>query len=156
MTHSPVGFIGPIEQTMVEDQVRIDRWLARSANPDRSVNEEAYAHFRRDLWRHIHIEKDVLLPFARRRHKGISSPTSDALRAGHRELARLLARRPAADVIEELRERLAEHNAAEEGPEGLYAVCDRLAAEERVTVAEQLKRQAEPPLSRVWPYYVRR
>ena len=63
--------VGPIEELMVADHVRLDRILRESERDDGTVDEERYAVFRHDLLRHIAMEEKVLLPFARERRAGV-------------------------------------------------------------------------------------
>lgn len=141
--------IGPIERFMVEDHVRIDRLFeaATSASP---IDETAYTQFRHGLLRHIAMEEKVLLPFARQRRGGDPLPMAHALRMDHGEIAKLLVRSPTRAIAEELRLVLGRHNPLEEGPEGLYATCDRLAGEDASLVVARLRAQPEVPLAKYY------
>jgi hypothetical protein len=121
-----------------------------SERPDGSVNEASFARFRHDLLRHIGMEEKVLLPFARAKRGGRSSPGADSLRADHGAIARLLVRSPTAGVLAELREILGRHNPVEEGPAGLYAACDAAAGDEAEELVERLRRQPEVPLAKYY------
>jgi hypothetical protein len=142
--------VGPIEQFMVEDHVRIDAWLARSEGPDGAIDADAYARFRHDLLRHIGMEEKVLLPYARAKQDGRPWSQAHLLRADHGAIARLLVRTPTADVVAELRALLGRHNPIEEGPAGLYAACDALAGEEAPAVVERLRGQPAVPLAKYY------
>jgi hypothetical protein len=141
---------GPIESFMSDDHARIDRLLHRAQASAGTVDAEAYAEFRRGLLRHIAMEEKILLPYARTRGGGRPLAIAAPLRADHGRIAKLLVPTPTPALCEELRDVLARHNAIEEGPEGLYASCDRLAAGEEELVLERLRAQPEVPLA---PHY---
>jgi hypothetical protein len=150
-------FVGPIEAFMVADHTRLDRQLSLSEREDGSIDEEAYAVFRHDLLRHIAMEEKVLLPFARERRGGEPLPVATALRVDHGAIAKLLVRSPTARIVDELRELLGRHNPLEEGPEGLYATCDALAAGDAELVVERLREQPRVPVAKYYdgPLHVR-
>lgn len=132
---------------MVEDHVRLDR-LLDSATAGATIDPARYARFRHDLLRHIAMEERTLLPDARRRSGGAPLSIAAALRADHGEIAKLLVPTPTPALIDELRALLARHNPLEEGPAGLYAICDRLAGEEAGEVVERLRAQPNVPVAR--------
>jgi hypothetical protein len=144
-----VPSIGAIERFMVEDHVRIDRLLEAATKGD-GIDEEAYARFRHDLLRHIAMEEKVLLPFARERRGGVPLPIAAALRADHGQIATLLVRSPAVATIDALRQLLERHNPLEEGPNGLYALCDGLAAEDAASVVVRLRDQPNVPVAKYY------
>jgi hypothetical protein len=135
---------------MTEDHVRIDAWLAQSEREDGSIDQDAYTHFRHDLLRHIAMEEKVLLPYAREKRGGRPLPTEPSLHADHGAIAKLLVRSPSAERIAALRQLLGRHNALEEGPGGLYAVCDSLADDDAHLVVGRLRAQPNVPVA---PYY---
>ncbi len=141
--------VGPIEQFMVEDHVRLDR-LLESASGGPIIDQIAYAQFRHDLLRHIGMEEKVLLPDARARRGGAPLELADALRVDHGAIAKLLVRAPTAATIDALRELLARHNPLEEGPNGLYAMCDALAGEEAASVVARLQAQPSVPVAKYY------
>jgi hypothetical protein len=140
--------IGPIEQFMVADHVRLDGVLA-AATANGRIDHERYAWFRHDLLRHIAMEEKVLLPDARERN-GAPLELAAKLRADHGAIAKLLVRSPTIAIIDELRILLARHNALEEGPDGLYATCDRLAAADAPAIVARLRVQPKVPVA---PFY---
>src|SRR5256885_15045036 len=83
--------------------------------------------FRGGLLRHIGLEEKILLPDARRRN---GKPLREAarLREDHGMLATLLLPPASAGILEAIERILIPHNALEEGPGGIYAFCDTLAA----------------------------
>jgi hypothetical protein len=135
---------------MVEDHVELDRLLAASERPDGSIDEAAFARFRHDLLRHIAMEEKVLLPFARARRGGEPVAMAAALRADHGKIAKLLVRPPSRDGLDALRALLGQHNPLEEGPDGLYAACDRLAEDDAERVVGRLRTHPRVPVA---PYY---
>jgi hypothetical protein len=140
--------VGPIERFMVEDHVRIDSYMAACERCDGSVDLEVYGRFRHGLLRHIGMEEKVLLPFARAKRAGAPLEVASVLRADHG--ARLLVRTPDPALLDELRSLLARHNPLEEGPDGLYAACDRLADAEAPGVVARLQAQPAVPLAKFY------
>lgn len=140
---------GPIESFMTEDHVELDRTLGATERAGGVIDDEAYTRFRGGLLRHIAMEEKVLLPFARAK-RGESLAMATELRADHSEIAKLLVRSPSASIIASLREILGKHNRIEEGPGGLYAICDALAGEEAVQIVVRLRAQPEVPLAKYY------
>jgi hypothetical protein len=139
--------VGEIERFMVEDHVRLDRLLASSERPDRTIDHAVFSRFRHDLLRHIGMEEKVLLPDARARRGGEPLPLAAKLRRDHGEIAKLLARTPTPAGLDDLRQLLERHNPLEEGPNGLYAMCDALAGPEAHVVVARLRAQPFVPLA---------
>ena len=146
----PTYTVGPIEQFMVEDHVRLDRLLQDSLRPDGSIERDTYAQFRHDLLRHISMEEKVLLRYAREKRGGEPLPVARQLRVDHGEIAKLLVPSPTPALVAALLELLGRHNALEEGPGALYAACDALALNEAPLVVAQLR---EVPSVPVAPHY---
>jgi hypothetical protein len=161
---SPAPQVGPIQHFMVEDHVRLDRLLAASEStltPDGArgaIDSFVYAQFRRDLLRHIAMEEKVLLPYARSKRGGDPLPIALALRTDHGQLAKLLVRSPTPAILDAVRELLGRHNPFEEGPRGLYAICDALAGDEAPTLVAQLRAQPTVPVAKYYdgPFQERR
>lgn len=142
-----VPLIGLIERFMAEDHARIDRLLDVATRTE-PIAPLGYARFRHDLLRHIAMEEKVLLPFARAKRGGVPLEVAGTLRADHGAIAKLLVRAPTIERVDALRELLARHNALEEGSDGLYATCDRLAAgDEAVEVVARMEKQPAVPLA---------
>lgn len=138
---------GPIEQFLTEDHARLDALLTKAERSDGSIDTHTYAEFRQGLLRHIAMEEKVLLPYALRKREGERLPIAATLRKDHGELAALLVPSPTPTLCAQLRAVLARHNPLEEGVEGLYAVCDRLAADESAQLVERLRAQREVPMA---------
>jgi len=119
---------GPIENYMTEDHEALER-LRRAGR---------FWEFRGGLLRHIGLEEKILLPDARRRN---GKPLREAarLREDHGMLATLLVPPASAGILEAIERILIPHNALEEGPGGIYAFCDALAAGDAAAVAERLR-----------------
>lgn len=140
--------LGPIESFMTGDHVELDRLLDAAETPE-GIDESAYRRFRGGLLRHIAMEEKVLLPLAREK---LGAPLAIAaqLRADHGEIAKLLVRSPSRSIIARLAGILGRHNGLEEGEDGLYAICDRLAGDEGARIVERLRSQPVVPQA---PYY---
>jgi hypothetical protein len=123
-----------ISQLLTEDHRRLDRLLEQAVGETGVVDRMRYDEFRSGLLRHIGMEEKILLPAVQRLQGGTALAIAAKLRLDHGALASLLMPSPTAAVIATIRTILAEHNALEEGPGGLYATCDRIPAAE----AEQL------------------
>lgn len=138
---------GPIERFLTEDHVRLDDLLQQADPGDGEFDPAAFGAFRKGLLRHIAMEEKVLLRYARDRRGGQPLPLAAALRRDHGAIARLLARPGSSRTCAELRDLLGRHNSIEEGPDGLYATCDRLAGSEAEGVVRQLMEVPEVPVS---------
>ncbi len=121
---------GPITSRLAEDHRRLDRlFLAATATTDQ-VDQAAYDQFRAGLLKHIGMEEKLLLPAVQRWRGGEPLPVAAKLRLDHGALATLLMPTPTARILATIRRILSDHNRLEEGPDGLYAVCDQLPASE--------------------------
>jgi hypothetical protein len=80
------------------------------------------------------MEEKMLLPAAQRWNGGDPLSIAAKLRLDHGALVALLMPTPTTEIVAALRRILEQHNLIEEGPDGLYEICDRLAG----TDAEQL------------------
>jgi hypothetical protein len=138
---------GPIETFLTADHVRLDELLAKAEQLDGTIDGEIYAEFRQGLLRHIAMEEKTLLPYARTKHGGEPVPIAAALRKDHGEIAALLVPSPTPALCARLRAVLARHNPLEEGAEGLYAACDKLAGTDAAKVVERLRAQPQVPMA---------
>ena len=116
---------GPISEHLTGDHARLDG-LLRAAERRAPVDPEAYAEFRRGILRHIAIEEKLLLPAAQRARNGVPLESAARLRLDHGAIAALLVPTPTPAIVATLRLVLGRHNEVEEGPDGLYATCDRV------------------------------
>jgi hypothetical protein len=128
-----------IHDLLAEDHERLDALLRSAVAPSGEIDPSAYAAFRAGLLRHIGIEEKVLFPACRRANGGAPLPAIARLHEEHGALALLLVPTPDAAVLREIRSILDGHNEREEGPDGVYAICDRLAPADREAVAAQVR-----------------
>lgn len=118
---------GPISAHLTGDHARLDGLLREVERRD-PIDPEAYAEFRRGILRHIAIEEKLLLPAAQQARNGLPLESAARLRLDHGAIAALLVPTPTPAILATLRSILGRHNEVEEGPDGLYATCDRLLA----------------------------
>jgi hemerythrin HHE cation binding domain-containing protein len=138
---------GPISRFLAGDHARLDTWLRRAvAQPD-AIDGEAYAEFRRGLLKHIGMEEKILLPAAQQARGGEPLPIAAKLRRDHGALAALLVPSPTQQIIAALTNILMAHNAIEEGPDGLYAICEQLVGADAPAVLAQLQSAPEVPVA---------
>lgn len=143
MAEIPAG--GVIADFLAEDHRRLDALLqATDAHPGR-IDREAYDQFRAGLLRHIGMEEKLLLPALQRWRGGEPLPVAARLRLDHGALATLLMPAPSAQILATIRRILSEHNRIEEGPDGLYALCDQLPDTEATRLWDALR--AAPTVS---------
>ena len=135
---------GSITDYLSRDHTLLEGLLAESERRS-PIDLDAYAEFRGGLLRHIAIEEKLLLPAAQRARDGVPLDIASRLRLDHGAIAALLVPTPTPAIVATLRSILGRHNEMEEGPEGLYATCDRiLAAEAGPLVAAMAKHPAVP------------
>jgi hypothetical protein len=106
----------------------------------------AYEEFRSALLRHIGMEENILIPSARRARGGERLPMADRIRLDHGALAALLVLSPAPEIIVCIKAILFHHNLLEEGEDGLYETCERLASDEFGVILEKLRDYPSPRL----------
>lgn len=134
--------MGPIARYLADDHVRLDALLRRGTS-----DPSAYAEFRRGLLRHIGMEEKLLLPAAQRARGGEALPAAARLRLDHGAIAALLVPSPRPAIVAALRGILERHNAVEEGPDGVYAACERLAGDDGASLLAALRTFPEPPVN---------
>ena len=134
---------GPVERFLADDHVRLDALLRRAtATPD-AIDRAAYAEFRAGLLKHIGMEEKILLPAAQRARGGAPLPTAAKLRLDHGALAALLVPTPTPAIIAAIRRILAAHNPIEEGPGGVYNVCEQLVGADAEALLTRLRAAPE-------------
>jgi hypothetical protein len=132
----------PIQRFLGDDHARLEALLARGLE-----DAAAYAAFRSGLLRHIGMEERVLLPAARRARGGEPLPAAARLRLDHGALAALLVPSPTPAIVRAIRGILARHNPIEEGPDGVYAICERLAGADLDALVAALGAFPDVPVS---------
>jgi hypothetical protein len=128
---------GPIHEYLASDHERLDALLQRALPCSTELDRVPFEEFRAGLLRHIAMEEKVLLREARRLRKGVPLEAAAQLRNDHAALAALMVPTPTREIALAVREILEAHNRIEEGADGVYAECERLAGP---AVAELLAR----------------
>ena len=136
---------GPITDFLVKDHGRLEGLLQSAVAQVGTVDQGTYDQFRAGLLRHIGMEEKILLPAAQRLRSGEPLSIAAKLRLDHGAIASLLMPPPTAAVIATIRAVLKVHNTIEEGPGGLYEICDELAGSEAAQLLAKL--QAVPELA---------
>ncbi|MDF0642609.1 MAG: hemerythrin domain-containing protein [Nitrospira sp.] len=145
MGEATIRTSGPLGCYLTEDHRRLERLLQATATDSDKLDDSSYALFRAGLLRHIGMEEKILLTAVHRLRGGEPLPVAAKLRLDHGALAALLMPTPTGAIIATIRAILADHDQLEEGPGGVYEICDELAVSE----AEQLlaKLRAAPEVS---------
>jgi hypothetical protein len=133
-----------IQQYLSGDHVRLRTLLARATSDPSRIDLSAYDEFKAGLLHHIAMEEKVLFRDARDRRNGEPLPVTKQLRADHAALASLLVPPPTHALLATIRDILAEHDPLEEGPDGFYAQCERLAGADIQDVLARM--HAIPPV----------
>jgi len=142
----PPSPAGPIAGLLSADHARLDAFLAQATAAD-PIGPGPYAEFRRGLLRHIAIEEKLLLPAAQRARSGDPLAIAARLRLDHGAIAALLVPTPTPAIVATLRHILTAHNALEEKPGGLYAVCDDLLAGDADAIVGKMASYPDVPMS---------
>lgn len=137
-----------ITEFLSRDHDRLDALLAKSVEDPARFDHEAYAEFREGLLRHIAIEEKILMLDARRRRGGEPLPVFAEIRLEHSAIALLLVPTPDHALMREIRSILERHNPKEEGPDGMYAACERLAGGEASELLERALQAPKVPVAR--------
>ena len=136
---------GPLTEFLASDHRRLDALLQSALAQPEQVDRESYDRFRAGLLRHIGLEEKILFPALQRWRGGEPLPLAATLRREHGALATLLVPTPTVAILATLRRLLADHNRLEEGPGGIYELCDRLAGAEAPLLLTAMR--AVPPVS---------
>lgn len=138
---------GPLFRFLTDDHVRLAELLRRAGADSVKIDYAPYAEFRAGLLRHIAWEEKILLPAARRLRGGKSLPVADRLRRDHGALAALLVPTPTPAILATIGAILNKHNVVEEGPEGVYEVCESLAANEAEALVAEMRKLPDVKLA---------
>lgn len=123
-----------IHAFLAADHVRLRALLAAATADPSRIALEPYTAFRGGLLRHIAMEEKVLFRLTREQRDGDPLPVTRQLHADHAAIASLLVPPPTHALLATLRDLLDEHDVLEEGPDGLYAECERLLGPELAPV----------------------
>ena len=134
---------GPVTRFLAEDHRRLEQLLQTAVVSGDPVAREGYDRFRAGLLRHIGMEEKILLPAVQRWNEGRPLSIAAKLRLDHGALAALLMPTPTTDIIGTIHRILEQHNLAEEGPDGWYEICDRLAGAEADQLMTRLRATPE-------------
>jgi hypothetical protein len=135
---------------LTADHERLHALLER-AGAGEMIDREAFALFRAGLLRHIAIEEKVLMPAARNARAGEPLSRAHELKIDHAAISSLLVPTPDVALCAELVSILTPHGAKEEGPDGVYAECERLLSASESD--ELAARAAAFPEIRVSPHF---
>lgn len=136
---------GAIYRLMAANHARLDRLLEQAMAEPGLIDPAPLDGFRRGLLKHIAMEEKILLPAAQRLSGGQPLEVAIRLRLEHGAIAALLVPSPSPRIINALRIILAAHNQIEEGPGGMYEICDRIAGKEADEIIERLRTAPEVP-----------
>ena len=137
---------GPLYRFFVDDHRRLEGLLDRATARPGEYEMESYALFRRGLLRHIKMEETILLPTAQKARGGEPLPIAAKIRLDHGAITALMVPPPSPTIIAALRKILADHDALEESPGGLYEACEQLTANEVESLLEKARSTAEVPV----------
>jgi Hemerythrin HHE cation binding domain len=140
---------GPVTQFLEDDHQRLEKLLNAAVLTGGRIEQGHYDEFRAGLLRHIGMEEKILLPAAQRSNGGAPLSMAATLRLDHGAIAALLVPSPTPKLIAVLRSILNKHNEVEEGLDGLYAICDKLASAQTEDLMAKLR--AAPAVA-VLPY----
>ncbi len=138
---------GAIYRLLADDHVRLDRLLQRATAAAAHIDMATYGEFRRGLLKHIGMEEEILLPAAQQARGGEPLPFAAKLRLQHGAIAALMVPTPTPGIVQALRTVLAAHNQIEEGPDGLYDICERLLGAEVGAVLARLRAAPAVPVN---------
>jgi hypothetical protein len=134
-----------IRSFLERDHERLDQLLARAGSDPDHVDMEAFGEFRCGLLKHIGMEEKILLPAIQRLRAGEPLAIAARLRQDHGAIAALLVPTPHGAVMRALKTVLAIHNRVEEGVDGVYAECERIAGAESDALLQRLRAAPEVP-----------
>jgi hypothetical protein len=129
---------------LTHDHRRLDALLERAGNGRTLEELGAYHEFRSGILKHIGIEEKILLPAAARL---CGRPLEQAarLRLDHGAIVSLLMPIPTLSIIRAIRAVLSAHNPIEEGTDGVYDICEKLAASEHNELFGKIRNAPEVP-----------
>ena len=129
----------PVTRFLKDDHRRLEQLLNKAMITGGRIDQGHYDEFRSGLLRHIGMEEKILLPAAQRSNGGAPLSIASTLRLDHGAIAALLMPTPTPELIAVLRSILNKHNEVEEGGDGLYAICDKLAGAQTEDLIAKLR-----------------
>ena len=133
-----------IRQFLTDDHARLDALLNRAGECRSAEELAAYDEFRRGILKHIGIEEKILLTAAARL-RGTPLEQAARLRLDHGAIVSLLMPIPTPTIVEAIRTVLAAHNPIEEGEDGVYEICEKLATSEHDVLMAKILGAPEVP-----------
>jgi hypothetical protein len=140
--------MGTVSEFFVDDHAGLAALLRRAVAPPGRLDHSAYGVFRAELFRHVALEEKLLSVMEKGR-TGVPLPLVRQVRLEHRAIRSLLLASPTPELVTELESILIPHTQAEDGPGGLYQICDELLGSEAAEVVRTLA--GDPPV-KVPPY----
>jgi hypothetical protein len=137
---------GPLYRFFADDHRRLEGLLERATARPGEYLVKAYAQFRTGLLRHIKMEETILLPTAQKARGGAPLPIAAKIRLDHGAITALMVPPPSPTIVAALRKILADHDALEESPGGLYEACEQLTGDEVESLLEKARSTPEVPV----------
>ncbi len=137
---------GAIHDYFEADHARLDALAQRAGADPAALDRAAFDAFREGLLRHIGMEEKFLFPTVRRSAPGDAGLDLKRFRVEHAAITSLLVGTPTAELLMEIRSILTPHNAAEDGPGGLYEACDALLGSDAESVLARAREYRGPRL----------
>jgi hypothetical protein len=138
--------LGRIHAHLSDDHRRLERLLEEATRNPAETDMAPYALFRAGLLRHIGMEEKILIPAAKAVADEIA-PLAAKIRADHGAITALLVPPPSPTIVRALRSILDAHDVLEEKPDGLYAICECLIADNAADVLARLEAAPAVPVS---------
>jgi hypothetical protein len=137
---------GPVSRFLADDHKRLDALLQRAVAQPSAIDDRAYAGFRAGLLKHIGMEEKILLPAAQEARGGQPLAAAAKLRSDHGALVALMVPTPTPAIVTAIRTILTAHNALEEGPGGVYEICEHLAGADAESLLARLRAAPDVPV----------
>lgn len=128
----------PIHAYFTQDHRRLEDLLDQACKDPKAIGGEPYHAFRIGLLTHIKMEEKILFPTARIANGDVPIPLAAKLRLDHGALTALMVVPPTAAVITAVRHIMEKHDELEEGPGGMYDICEALTKEQTAELLERL------------------
>lgn len=129
-----------------KDHQRLDSLLDKAINDQNAIDMDLYAQFRIGLLTHIAWEEKVLFKAAQLANYNVPLPLAKQLRIEHGAITSLLVPPPTPELLKVLRYILEKHDELEEKPGGMYEQCEKLTADQKQEILNQLKNFPEVPV----------